>query len=183
MLKVLIVHSFKKQNLVIDCLHHLCKRKFIEIIRERLGVSDILYGAYQKFYSALSSLERFSTEANFFDNISSLDTFFSEYRNITFVLQKSIAHTAYRKLYEQARDKHLTDHWFVEKRNETIKQQPFKLLKKVLITIYLPYQKLDVCKKEYCIENDEPISNYIEQFKTLFAQINPIEVFFSASFC
>lgn len=167
---------------MIDCLHHLCKRKFIEIIRERLGVSDILYGAYQKFYSALSSLERFSTEANFFDNISSLDTFFSEYRNITFVLQKSIAHTSYRKLYEQARDKHLTDHWFVEKRNETIKQQPFRLIKKIQITLYFPNQKLDVCKKEYHIENDEPIGDYINQFRILFAKTNPIEVFFSAKF-
>ena len=81
---------------------------------------DLLFPAFQKFYSALSSLERFRKENNFFDNISSLDTFFSEFRNVTFVLQKSLAHTKYMPLYEQLRSKHLASlKWFVETRNQT----------------------------------------------------------------
>ena len=56
-------------------------------------MSELLYPAYQKLYSALCHLERFDKEANFFDNISSLDAFFSEYRNITFVIQAQLKHT------------------------------------------------------------------------------------------
>ena len=61
----------------------------------------LLYPAYQKFYSAICSLKRFSTENNFFDNISSLDTFFSEYRSTTLVMQKSLAHTSHFETYEK----------------------------------------------------------------------------------
>lgn len=39
-------------------------------------MSSILYTAYQKFYSALSALEQFDKEKDFFDNISNLDKFF-----------------------------------------------------------------------------------------------------------
>ena len=99
----------------------------------------LLYPAYQKFYSALSSLDRFNKEADFFDNTSCLDSFFSEYRNITFVIQSQLAHTSFFKAYEINRDKYLTDHWFVKKRNETTKQKPFQLIKEIAITIYLPF--------------------------------------------
>ena len=61
----------------------------------------LLYPAYQKFYSAISSLERFSKEANFFDNISCLDTFFSEYRNVTFIIQSQLKHTDFYEKYEK----------------------------------------------------------------------------------
>lgn len=101
-------------------------------------MDNLLFPAFQKFYSAVSSLKRFNTENNFFDNISSLDTFFSEYRNITFVIQKSLKNTEYNSIYEKNRDKYLTDHWFVEKRNETIKQQPFQLIKHIEITVFSP---------------------------------------------
>ena len=52
-------------------------------------MSGLLYPAYQKFYSAISCLNRFCKEQDFFQNIASLDTFFSEYRSITLVMQKS----------------------------------------------------------------------------------------------
>ena len=92
-------------------------------------MAGLLFPAFQKFYSALSNLERFNQEANFFDNISCIDSFFSEYRNITFTIQNSLKHTDYFSIYEKNRDKYLTDHWFVEKRNETIKQKSFQLVK------------------------------------------------------
>lgn len=59
----------------------------------------LLYPAMHKFYSALSSLEKFEKGSNFFDNISYLDNFFSEYRNITFVLQKSLSNTILMSTY------------------------------------------------------------------------------------
>ena len=70
-------------------------------------MSGILYTAYQKFYSALNCLERFDKEKDFFENISNIDGFFSEFRNVTFVLQKAIAHTEYAALYEENRNKYL----------------------------------------------------------------------------
>lgn len=97
----------------------------------------LLFPAYQKLYSALSHLERFDKESNFFDNISAIDNFFNEYRNITFVMQESLRHTEHFGAYEKNRDQFLTDHWFVKKRNETIKQKPFELIKEVVITLYL----------------------------------------------
>ena len=45
-------------------------------------MDDKLFPAYQKFYSALNCMERFNKEQDFFDNISALDSFFSEYRNL-----------------------------------------------------------------------------------------------------
>ena len=64
----------------------------------------LLYPAYQKLYSAVQNLKRFSKENSFFDNISSLDSFFSEYRSTTLVLQESLAHTPYLDLYKNHSD-------------------------------------------------------------------------------
>ena len=49
-----------------------------------------LLPALQKFYNALRHLEQFSLESSFFDNIGALDVFLSEFRSVTFVLQKSL---------------------------------------------------------------------------------------------
>lgn len=146
-------------------------------------MASLLYPAMQKFYSALNSLDKFGKEKNFFENISSLDTFFSEYRNITFVLQKSLAHTDKMPIYEKIRLKHLLDSkWFIEKRNETIKQQPFLLVKEIVLTIYWTNQSFKVSTMRYTVENDVDMSTLIEQFKQLFTEIDPFEVFFSAEF-
>lgn len=64
-------------------------------------MSGLLYPAYQKLYSALNNLERFNKESNFFDNISAIDSFFTEYRNITFVMQTSLKHTEFYTAYEK----------------------------------------------------------------------------------
>jgi hypothetical protein len=144
---------------------------------------SLLYPAMQKFYSALKSLESFSKEKNFFENISSLDTFFSEFRNITFVLQKSLAHTEYMAIYEKYRTKYLSDcGWFIKKRNETTKQQPFQLIKQIELTIYLPTQGFKISSMKFTVENDVEISSLIGEFKGLFLKTDPTQVFFSAKF-
>ncbi len=146
-------------------------------------MSSLLYPAIQKFYSALNNLDKFSKEKDFFDNISSLDSFFAEFRNITFVLQKSLKHTEYMPIYEKNRIKYLTDcKWFIDKRNETTKEQPFQLTKQIDITIYFPEQSLKVSSMKFTIENDVEISLLIEKFKQTFLEISPIEIFFSAEF-
>lgn len=144
---------------------------------------DLLFPAFQKFYSALSSLERFRNENSFFDNISCLDTFFSEFRNITFVLQKSLAHTAYMPIYEKLRTKHLSNlKWFVETRNQTTKEHPFELVKQIEITAYMPWRSFEILEKRYTITDDQPLSSIIDESKSFLDKIHPVEVFFSARF-
>lgn len=142
----------------------------------------ILYPAYQKLYSALSSLDRFNKESDFFDNISCLDHFFSEYRNVTFAIQKAVNGTDKESIYIKNRDTFLTDHWFIDKRNETTKQQPFRLVKTITITFYFPYHGFTVGEKEYTVENDEPIEKIYDDIKKEFSEINEAEIFFSVAF-
>lgn len=142
----------------------------------------LLFSAYQKLYSALSHLERFDKESNFFDNISAIDSFFNEYRNVTFVMQESLSHTEFFSAYEKNRDLFLTDHWFVKKRNETIKQKPFELIKDIMITLYLPFGGITVSQKKYSIENDEPLETIFDDLKKTLSEIDPYEVCFSVSF-
>lgn len=145
-------------------------------------MSGLLYPAYQKLYSSLSNLERFNKEANFFDNITAIDSFFNEYRNITFVLQSSLKHTEFFTAYEKNKDKYLTDHWFVEKRNETIKQKPFPLIKEIKITLYLPFGGFTVCEKKFSVENDKPLDSLLSELKKMLVEIDKHEVCFSVSF-
>lgn len=142
----------------------------------------LLFSAYQKLYSALSHLERFDKESNFFDNISAIDSFFNEYRNVTFVMQASLKHTDFYSIYEKNRDSHLADHWFIDKRNETIKQKPFDLIKEVIITLYLPFGGFTVSKKTFSVVNDEPLDSIFSELKDLLCKVDPHEVCFSVSF-
>ena len=142
----------------------------------------LLYPAYQKLYSALSNLDRFDKEADFFNNISCLDAFFSEYRNVTFVVQSQLKHTEFWGVYERNRDKYLTDHWFVDKRNETIKQQPFRLVKKISLSVYLPYCGFSVLEKEFSVENDAELESLFPALELFFSEIKDEEIFFSVAF-
>lgn len=142
-----------------------------------------LFSAYQKFYSALCSLERFNKEKDFFENIANLDNFFSEFRNITFVLQKSIAHTKFEDVYKEKREKYLQDcKWFVEKRNEVVKKAPFQLVKQIDITIYYPYQGVHVLNKQFSVEDDVELSSLLDDLKIFFKEFEENEVFFSVEF-
>jgi hypothetical protein len=146
---------------------------------------SLLYPAMHKFYSALNSLDQFEKGNNLFDNISHLDNFFSEYRNITFVLQKSLAHTEFIEIYKQNRDKYLlneTGKWFSYKRNEIIKEHPFDLEKRIIITIYSPETFSALPEQVFSIENDVEYSSLIESLQYLFLKISLVEVFFSVEF-
>lgn len=142
----------------------------------------LLYPAYQKLYSALCNLDRFDKEANLFDNISSLDSFLSEYRNITFVLKTQLSHVGALEVYDKNREKYLSDHWFVDKRNETSKEHPFQLVKEIRLTFYYPDRELFTVEKAFCVENDQSLEVILPQLKKAFSGINDAEVFFSASF-
>lgn len=146
-------------------------------------MNSIMYPALQKFYSALKNLDKFNKENDFFSNISSLDTFFSEFRNITFVLQKSVAKSDQKKIYEEQRDLYLSDcKWFVDKRNEITKEAPFSLVKKISVTVYFSNCEIPIVSKSFTVENDIPLTKHLNSLKSLFSQIDENEVFFSAEF-
>lgn len=146
-------------------------------------MQGLLYPAYQKFYSALSSLERFGKESNFFDNISCLDNFFSEYRNVTFVVQSQLKHTEHFEKYIKNRDLYLKDHWFVTKRNETVKQTPFQLQKIVKISVYIPFGEITIVERQFTVEDDIPIDSLKKDIEEFFKVFSDEEIFFSVAYC
>ena len=149
---------------------------------EEDNMQGLLYPAYQKLYNSLCFLERLNKESDFYDNIACLDGFFSEYRNITFVMQSQLKHTDYYEIYEKNRDIYLTDHWFVEKRNQTTKQHPFQLVKKIKITVYTPLDEITVTEREFSIDNDIPLKTLLGSIKEYFLEFREVEVFFSVFF-
>ncbi len=146
-------------------------------------MASIMYGAFQKYYSALLNLRKFDKEKDFFNNISCLDNFFSEFRSITFVLQKSIAHTKYEGLYEKYRQRFLSNcKWFVDKRNQTIKEEPFPLIKQIDISVYFANVGFRVDSQKFSVENDIPLTTLIHCLEDFFSELDPVQIFFSAKF-
>lgn len=148
-------------------------------------MDDLLLPAYQKLYAALQSLERFSKGQDLFANITCIDSFLSEFRNITFVLQKSLAHTEFISEYKTLRDKYLKNEdcsWLVEKRNQVTKEEPFRLEKLFVLTLYLPNGAGVFPTEAYTIEDEEDYSSIIEMVKRVIEGIPSIEVFFSVEF-
>ena len=152
-------------------------------MKEEMG--DLLLPAYQKLYAALQSLKRFSKGQDLFENIACIDSFLSEFRNITFVLQKSFAHTEYISDYKILRDKYLKNEdcsWLVDKRNQVTKEKPFNLEKSFVLTLYLPNGAGVFPTDPYTIEDEEDYSSIIELVKRVIEGIPSIEVFFSVEF-
>src|SRR5690554_5532614 len=101
------------------------------------------------------------------------------------MLQKSLAHTEFIEIYKQNRDKYLlneTGKWFNYKRNEIIKEHPFDLEKRIIITIYSPETFSALPEQVFSIENDVEYSSLIESLQYLFLKISLVEVFFSVEF-
>ena len=150
-----------------------------------MATNNLLVPAAQKFYSALVNLQRFKKQNDFFDNISSLDSFLSEYRNVTFVIQKSLSHTDFMPIYEELRNKYFSDDlskWFVEKRNEILKEHPFQLQKQVFVTIYDNVPTLRLTSKLFTAEADADYKSLIEDLRDFLRINNPIETSFSVEF-
>ncbi len=148
-------------------------------------MEDVLLPAYQKLFAALQSLERFNKGQDLFENIACIDSFLSEFRNITFVLQKSLAHTEYLYDYNRLRDKYLKNEdcsWLVEKRNEVLKENPFSLEKTLRLMLFHPNGAGVFASEAYTIEDEKDYSALIEMIKREIEKIPAIEVFFSVDF-
>ena len=127
----------------------------------------LMYPAIQKFYSALNIINQVDSEKYIFETIPQIDSFFSEMRNITFVMQKSFNTPELKIVYEKERDKFLNNEvmkWFKNTRNETTKEHPFKLEKALAIEFYLPNFLTETTHLRLTIDND---SNFGELHKKL----------------
>ncbi len=151
-----------------------------------MSINDnLLIPAAQKLYSALVNLEKFSRHNDFFDNVASLDSFLSEYRNVTFVIQKSLAHTEHIETYQKLRDKYLSGElgkWFINKRNEVLKEHPFELVKVVEVTIYDCSKPTKLTTKLFSAENDEDYTTLLEDIHKFLKVLPMGEISFSIEY-
>ena len=145
----------------------------------------LLAPAAQKLYSAFVNLEKFSRHNDFFDNVASLDSFLSEYRNVTFVLQKSLANANQSETYERLRDKFLLGDigkWLKDKRNEVLKEHPFNLVKLVEITIYDSVEPSKLTTKQFTAEDDKDYSTIIDKIHEFLKVLPRGEISFSIEY-
>lgn len=145
---------------------------------------SIIFPALQKYYSALKSLDDFGCRGNFFDDVSHLDTFFSEFRNITFVVQKELKTNNNKNKYIELRAKYLsgeTMKWFVETRNKTTKEKPFPLKKELKIDLYLPQGVFSMRDERLTVDIDTSFSEALDAIKDIFVEkLQLVEIFFSS---
>lgn len=145
---------------------------------------EILLPALQKFYSALKSLDEFGENGDFFDDVSSLDKFFSEFRNVTFVIQKSLKTDESKEIYTKLRNTILsgdTLKWFVDSRNKTTKEKPFELKKELAIDLYLPDGLCSIKDPRLVVDMDKSFSEALSFIRFLcFEKLKLIEVSFTS---
>lgn len=127
----------------------------------------LMYPAIQKFYNALNIINQIDSKKYIFETIPQIDSFFSEMRNITFVMQKSFNTPELDIVYEREIDKFLNSEvmkWFNGIRIETTHKHPFKLEKALDIEFYLPNFSTDTAHIRLTIDND---SNFDDLYKKL----------------
>lgn len=143
----------------------------------------VTFSALQKYYSALKALDSFSSTNDFFDAIAYLDSFFTEFRNITFVIQKELDSDS-RVIYEKLKEKYLKSEnmrWFIDTRNVVTKQTPFNLNKTLIIEVYLPTETISLQNSSFTAEIYEPLDLVVSSLKKYFIEeYSMTEVFLSS---
>lgn len=147
---------------------------------------SLLFPALQKFYNALRLLNQFSVEKSFFENIGCLDTFLTEYRSVTFALQKSLGRKddpIYIKNRNEflAKDKNISD-WFIDNRNVVDHEHPFKLKKQLRVVIYDTHSSVEFKKYEQTVEKDSPEGDYLTSIRNTILSVAAPEIYFSAQY-
>lgn len=146
-------------------------------------MTDIIYPILQKYYNALNSLNSLNIAKNIFESIPLIDNFFAEFRNITFVMQKSFNTEELKEYYTTKREEFLNDNnlrWFIDKRNETVKENPFKLEKEILVYAYLPDYCGKIIDSRLNIDNDVPLETIEQVIKEYLIKYNKnSDIYFS----
>lgn len=146
---------------------------------------NIVFGSLQKYYSALKSLEEFGITGDFFDDISNLDKFFSECRNITFVIQKNLKTPEDKDFYIGLKQKYLINNkdaqWLVNKRNETTKENPFNLKKELIFDLYVENEVVRIKNDNLVLDYDESFSQLVDfLYNEILIKISEKQVYFTS---
>lgn len=147
---------------------------------------NLLLPALQKFYSALKQLKQFSVENDFYDNVACIDTFLTEYRSVTFALQKSLGrkddpvYIKNRDIYLKG-DKALSN-WLIDQRNIVDHEHPFSLKKELRVVIYDFGNAIVFQKYEQKVDKDESVGDFLQAIKDVFKNIQIQEINFSTQF-
>ena len=147
---------------------------------------SILVPALQKFYNALRQLKTFSKDNSFFDNIGCLDSFLSEYRSVTLVLQDSLGdskHPVYRKNLEKylLKDEKVAQ-WLNEQRVNVVHKHPFCLKRILRIVIYDSGNAIEFKKYEQTLEGETQIEDYYQAIRNIILSMPVPEISFSAQY-
>lgn len=146
-------------------------------------MSDVIYPILQKYYNALNSLNSLNIAKDIFESIPLIDNFFAEFRNITFVMQKNFNTKELKEYYRTKQEEFLNDNslrWFIDKRNETVKENPFKLEKEVLVYAYLPDYCGKIVDSRLNIDNDIPLETLEQVIKAYLTKYNKnSDIYFS----
>lgn len=138
---------------------------------------------YQKFYSSINLLSKVTSNGDYIDNISYIDSFLSEFRNITFVLQKQFSDKKSKDIYKEMRDAYLVNdeklNKLVDFRDEIIHERPFDLKVNVVCSIYLgkvlKYGVMSCNADDKLIKRsviERKINNSLRGIKTTAPEIN-----------
>lgn len=142
---------------------------------------------YQKYYNSLLQLDKVNIKNNLFENITYLDSFFSEFRNITFMIQSNCRNQEAKEIYSELRQKYLLNSkmkWFIEKRDEIIHQNPIDLKKRIEVSIYTLTGEKNIIDKIITIKDDNiTLENITENIVENLKHVETVpEVFLSAKF-
>lgn len=144
---------------------------------------------YQKFYSALKNINSISIQNDFFDNVSFFDSFFNEFRSITFTLQSSIdKNKKLLKIYEDLKKEYLLSDimkWCNNTRVDVTHKKPFQLNKIIDVDIY--YIDKTRTKIHYNFDiaiNDKSNKEIVKEISDILSKIetNEPEIYFTINY-
>ena len=143
----------------------------------------IVYPILQKYYNALKLLDELSINSDLFEGITKVDAFFAEFRNITFIMQKSFNTPELKKYYDEKRNLYFSGdnmRWFVLQRNMVTKEEPFKLEKGIRVDVYHAGGSITITDDRMTIDNERQLDEVFEELKTVLGGLEKFaDVFFS----
>lgn len=149
----------------------------------------LLYPILQKYYNSLKNLSELNTQQDLFENITKVDAFFSEFRSITFVMQKVFSTPELKEYYKKLRDRYLINDsmkWFNDNRISVVHSSPFHLEKSLIVDVFFPDKKFTVIKDRFTVDNEIPFSTLETSIKDFLKQTSKLpEIYFTISlnFC
>ena len=144
------------------------------------------FPVFQKFYSALACLNRFSAENDLIENISNIDGFLTEFRATQFALVNKLGNTRYFLEYDKLSKKYIPSdvyHLLIDLRNHEIHNGPSELNKSIQFLVFTQEDYVGIQSKDYRIDDEQDFDGLKDNLKEYLKTINKDEVYFSVEYC